>query len=271
MSVDGSATGHTVGTNAAVVASPEGVPPTGRARLLPYAMWQFRDYALNKGFATIVVMSILLLPVYMASRAAGLDANPVAVDMIVRQSLTQIMRFMVYIGIVFATNGIVSEDRKLGYYRFYFAKPVRVAAFYFQKFVVHLAGFLIVAALLLVALGQLLHPTYPPAYLPVMALVFFGIGGIGFMLSAITTADWLSVVGVLLVSLLAWTLFGDDDGWRGVLVHLLPPVHRLEDIYTAVAAHEPVPMKWLVWIAAYGTACLVVGLVVLSRRRLATT
>lgn len=255
----------------AVPTSREGVPPTGRARLLPYALWQFRDYALNKGIATVLVMAILLLPAYLASRVAGFHANAAAVDLVVRQSLTQIMTYMVYIGVVLATNGIVAEDRKLGYYRFYFAKPVRAPAFYAQKFAVHLVGFLLVALLLLGALGYLLRPTYPPAYLPVLALLFIGIGGIGFMLSAITTADWLSVVGVLLVSLMGWTLFGEDDGWRGLLVHLLPPVHRLSDIYLAVVTHDPVPMKWLAWITGYGVACGIIGLVVLSRRRLATT
>ena len=77
-------------------------------------------------------------------------------------------------------------------------------------------------------------------------------------------------MGAYVISLLAWSLYGADEGWRGSLVRLLPPVHKLSAIYEATIAAEPVPMKWIWWIAAYGAACAVLGLAVLTRRRLAT-
>lgn len=246
--------------------------PTGRARLVPYALWQLRDYLTNKGFGTLLIVALLLFSAYMPYRVAVTGgAGPDAIDMVLTVGLTQIITSFVLFGVLFATNGIVSEDRKLGFYRFYFAKPVGVVAFYAQKFVVHLAGFLLLGAVMLAAYSVLMRPTLPPALFPVLALLFVGLGGIGFMLSAVTTADWVSLIGVYVVSLIAWTMYGLDAGWRGMLAHLLPPVHKLGEIYTAVVADEPVPMKWLLWITAYGFGCMLVGLYVLSRRRLATT
>lgn len=246
--------------------------PRGRARLVPYAMWQLRDYFASKGFGTILIVALLLFSAYMPYRAAlAAGAGPESVEMVLTMALTQIITSFVLFGVLFATNGIVSEDRKLGYYRFYFAKPVSVVAFYAQKFVVHLTGFLVLGAVMLAAYSMLLRPAFPPALFPVLALLFVGLGGIGFMLSAVTTADWVSLIGVYIVALIAWTMYGLDDGWRGLLTRLLPPVHKLGEIYTAVVANEPVPMKWLMWITAYGFGCALAGLWVLSRRRLATT
>ena len=267
----GSATGSVTSSGSRPVATRPDLPPTGRARLLPYAAWQLRDYFTNKGLGTVLVVALLLLSAYLPFRAARGSGSETAIEMMLTIALTQVITSFVLFGILFATNGIVSEDRKFGYYRFYFAKPVGVLAFYAQKFVVHMIGFLLVGAALIVAFGFLLRPVHPPAYFPVLALLFVGLGGIGFMLSAMTTADWVSLIGYYLVSLIAWNLYGTDAGWRGWLVHTLPPVHRLNEIYTAVVAQEPVPMKWLMWIFLYGLVCGVIGLVVLSRRRLATT
>lgn len=246
--------------------------PLGQARLPAYARWQLRDYFANKGFGTLLIVALLLFSAYLPYRAAvSGGAGPDAIEMVLTMALTQIITSFVLFGVLFATNGIVSEDRKLGYYRFYFAKPVSVVAFYAQKFVVHLVGFLLLGAVMLAAYSALMRPTFPSALFPVLALLFVGLGGIGFMLSAVTTADWVSLIGVYVVSLIAWTMYGVDEGWRGMLVRLLPPVHKLGEIYGAVVASEPVPMKWLMWITAYGFGCALVGLYVLSRRRLATT
>lgn len=245
--------------------------PPGRARLGRYALWQLRDYFIAKGTGTGMIVALLLFIAYlplMLMRPAV--PPPEQLHAMAIEAFAQILTNFVLFGILFATNGIVAEDRKFGYYRFYFSKPVGVVAFYVQKFVVHLAGFLIIAAIMVEAFGRLILPIQPTGYFTVLALLFIGLGGIGFMLSSITTADWVSLIGVFVVSLLAWSLYGVDPGWRGTAVRLLPPVHTLPRIYEAMIAGGPVPMRHVWWIAGYGAACATLGLAVLTRRRLAT-
>ena len=63
-------------------------------------------------------------------RAAHSDHPPVALS-------------IVSLSVLIAVNGIVSTDRKKGYYRFLFAKPVSAGrAIYAQLFFVYMAGML---------------------------------------------------------------------------------------------------------------------------------
>lgn len=258
-------------TPAAAPVAPPTPAPQGRARLLSYAQWQLRDYFIAKGIGTVLIVALFLfiayLPLLMMRPAVP---SPEALRSLAETALAQILTNFVLFGVLFATNGIVAEDRKFGYYRFYFSKPVGVVAFYVQKFLVHIAGLLMIAAVMLEAFAQLIYPIYPSAYFQVLVLLFVGLGGIGFMLSSVTTADWVSLIGVYVISLLAWSLYGVDEGWRGAATRLLPPVHELPTIYQAMITGDAVPMKWVWWIAGYGAVCATLGLAVLTRRRLAT-
>lgn len=253
-------------THAADPAGPTNAAIPGRARLRSYALWQLRDYMVAKGIATMLINGLMLFLVWSAlppdsdgARGAGLSVF-----------FVEFMNNIVLFGVLFATNGIVAEDRKLGYYRFYFSKPVSVAAFYTQKFAVHLFGLVLVSGLLLIVYGLLIEPRYPTAYFPVIAMMAIGLGGVGFLLSALFTLDWLSLFAVYAVSDVGWRLYADDPGFRGVLIRGFPPVHELRDIYAAVAQGRPIPMEPFWWIFTYGAACFVVALIVISRRRLAT-
>lgn len=246
-------------------------PAPGRARLLSYGLWQLRDYFVAKGTGTVLIVALLLFLAYLPLLLMRPEVPPPEqLQSMAETALVQLLSSFVLFGILFATNGIVAEDRKFGYYRFYFSKPVGVVAFYVQKFLVHLAGFMIIAAVMLEVFAQLIVPIYPPGYFQVLFLLFVGLGGIGFMLSSVTTADWVSLIGVYVISLLAWSLYGVDEGWRGAATRLLPPVHTLPMIYEAMVTGEAIPMKWVWWIAGYGAACAILGLAVLTRRRLAT-
>lgn len=241
-------------------------PVPGRARLRSYALWQMRDYLLAKGIATMLINGLMLFLVWSALPDAGGGPRGAGVAAFFIEFMNNIVLF----GVLFATNGIVAEDRKLGYYRFYFSKPVSVAAFYTQKFAVHLLGLLLISGLLLVVYGFLIEPRYPSAYFPVIIMMAIGLGGVGFLLSALFTLDWLSLFAIYAVSDIGWRLYGDHPGLRGVLIRGFPPVHRLRDIYAAVTHDRPIPMEPFWWIVTYGIACFVIALVVISRRRLAT-
>lgn len=243
-----------------------GSPMPGRARLRSYALWQLRDYLVAKGIATMLINGLMLVLVWSALPPAGDGPRGAGVSAFFVEFMNNIVLF----GVLFATNGIVAEDRKLGYYRFYFSKPVSVAAFYTQKFFVHMAGLLLISGVLLLVYGVLIEPRYPSAYFPVIAMMGIGLGGVGFLLSALFTLDWLSLFAIYAVSDIGWRLYGDDAGVRGILIRGFPPVHHLRDIYAAVTRGTPIPMEPFWWIFTYGVVCFIIALVVISRRRLAT-
>ena len=238
-----------------------------RGRLRWYGLWQLRDYLINKGIATALISGLLLFLVWSGARAAGMAAyEPVA-----RAAFPQFIGNIILFGVLFATNGIVSEDRKFGYYRFYFSKPVSAPELYGQKFLVHIVGLTLVALLMLGIHALVLAPIFPPALLSVFLMTAIGLGGIGFLLSAIFTLDWITLLAVYAAAQIGWTLYEDDTGIRGMLVRAFPPVHELDGAYTAVARDLPVPMDAVWWVFLYGVACFFLGLVVISRRKLATS
>lgn len=238
-----------------------------RGRLRWYAWWQLRDYLINKGIATGLISGLLLFVVWSGARSVGVaDLSAVAAA-----AFPQFMSNLILFGVLFATNGIVSEDRKFGYYRFYFSKPVSAVEFYGQKFVVHVLGLLLVALCMLAVQALVFGPRFPRAFVPILLMLTVGLGGIGFMLSALFTLDWISLLAVYALSQVGWALYGDDAGIRGTLVHALPPVHRLDVVYAEVAREGSITMEPVWWVFLYGLACLGVGLFVISRRKLATS
>lgn len=256
------------------------VPQAERgSRMGPYAWWQLRDYLMDKGIATVVVLLFAGSLQFMGLKAglSGQALPPDAARSLVVEAFSSLVGMLVLLGVLFATNGIVSEDRKLGYYRFLFAKPVGVPQFYAQKFAVNGIGFLLVALLLVlifhVAASQMLlggawELVLPKALFPMLALLFLGLGGIGFLMSAVWRVDWLTFMTIYIVSTTLWQLFEEDAGWRGDAVRALPPLHRLSGIYAAVVRERPLPTDDVRWIVLYGLACFVIGLIVLRRREL---
>lgn len=241
-----------------------------RGRLSGYALWHLWDYLREKGVATLITLCLLgyLNNLTIArARSSGLSGTLLA--QVADQAFVSWLGSLGILGVLFATNGIVADDRRHGYYRLLFAKPVSVVQFYAQKFVAYGVGFMLVSALLLGGYNAVIERFFPPMLLPLLALVYVALGGIGFLLSAVWRFDWLSLATVLLGSRVVWELFGRDPGLPGVLVRVLPPVHLLDGVYGAVRTGADLPVNGLVWVAAYGVACFVAGLVVVRRRPLA--
>lgn len=247
----------------------------GSGRLRAYGLWQMRDYLITKGIGTVLVLGLMLFLTWTAIAEARAElisqfGDTQGLAPFLHRMFAEFMDKLVLFGVLFATNGIVSEDRKFGYYRFYFAKPVTVAGFYGQKFIVHMLGLVLIAGLMLGAHALAIAPIYPRAFFPVFAMVIVGLAGIGFLISALFTLDWISLFAVYGAAIIGWSLYEDDRGIRGLLVRALPPVHELTDVYAAVAADQAIPMQPLWWVFVYGLVCFFLGLVVISRRRLAT-
>jgi ABC-type transport system involved in multi-copper enzyme maturation permease subunit len=260
---------------------------TAQAQMGRYGLWQLRDYAMQRGLPTIIVsllfgymaigpmlmmvkLQVTKLPPATIARYGTVEAARIAMLHDVNVGfLSSFLGAAVFLGALFAMNGIVAEDRKKGYYRFLFSKPISPPRYYGQAFLIHWAGFVIVACGMALFYGALVAPIISVPLVYVLALMFLMYAGITFALSAIARWDWLSLFAVTVFSMYMWDRFGASTAVAAKLLYLLPPIHRTSEIYGAVAKGAALNVGLLAWFAGYGVVCYVIGLVVLHYRRLA--
>ena len=243
-----------------------------RARLARYAPWIARDYLTNQGPSTALVVLLIGFLALQGATASGVELGNIPDDLLGRV-LRQLLGSLVFLGTFFATNGIVANDRKQGYYRFLFSKPVSPPAYYAVTFAVYGAGLLVVTSVLLALWSVAVRPMFPPSVFAVVIIMYVAYGGIGFLLSAAWRFDWISLVTVLLVANVSWSLWGERSGPVYWLLHLLPPVHRADRVYEIVLRDPGTPLSWssIAWLGGYGFACFLLGLLVIRRRPLGTS
>jgi hypothetical protein len=245
--------------------------PARRARLGRYALWHLRDYLRDKGVATVITLSLVgYLSQIPINRAREIGLRGDLLEQARDQAYVSALGWLALLGVLFATNGIVADDRRHGYFRLLFARPVSVVQYYASKFAVYGLGFLIVATLLTGIYALTVEAFFPPALLLVLGLVYVALGGIGFLLSAAWRFDWLSLAAVVGLSDVLWIFFADGGGWQAKLVRALPPVHRLDNVYIALRHGQSLPVSDLTWLVSYGLGCFLLGLVVVGRRPLVT-
>lgn len=246
-----------------------------RARIIEYVPWLARDYLFNQGIATAIVgvlIGIMVIVPGVAATLGGIRFGQVPLEL-ANQMLRVVANAIVFIGVLFATNGIVANDRKLGYYRFMFAKPVSPTRYYATVFAVNGIGLLIVTVALLGVWYVAVRPMFPVRLLLVVAIMYLAYGSLGFLLSAAWRFDWLSLVSVMLVANVGWSVWGTARGIRHWVLHVLPPVHRSNDIYNLSVAEFSTTTPWgsIAWLLGYGAVCFIAALLVIRRRPLGTT
>jgi len=240
-----------------------------RGRLARYSLWQFRDFFMDRGIAILIIGFlwgyVLLEPLRraMGPQWAGDRTSPV-------WPLTlQVSSAIVSLSVLIALNGIVSTDRKSGYYRFLFSKPVNPVVYYAQLFFVYMAG---VMATMLV-LSSLLHTILPSFsvvnYLLYTALIYIAMGGIGFFLSVATRYDWLTLAAIWLGARILRDVFGPQHTWRSKAVELLPPVHKLDQVANSLIGTGRADTSDVLWLIGYGALFFAIGLFILRRGSLA--
>ncbi|HMF99789.1 MAG TPA: hypothetical protein VK560_00945 [Gemmatimonadaceae bacterium] len=236
--------------------------------LARYSLWQLRDFAIERGLSILIIGVLwgyaLIEPI---RRAVGSSLPGTASPLWL--VAMQVSSAIVSVSVLIALNGIVSADRKAGYYRFLFSKPVNPVLFYAQVFFVYMVG--VIAAMFV--LSSLLHKMVPtfsiPHFLLYTALVYIAMGGIGFFLSVTTRYDWLSLAAVWLGARVLRGLYGAGSDWRSKLVEILPPVHRLDDVANSLIATGSAHMADVVWLFGYGALFFVLGLAALRWGQLA--
>ena len=242
-----------------------------RNRLPWYSLWQFRDFVMDRGIAIVIIGMLwgyVLIEPMRRTMGAAFAVGPLSPAWPLVITVTS---SVVSLAVLIALNGIVSTDRKTGYYRFLFAKPVSAPRYYANAFMAHGIGMMLVGLVLLAAFSLFVRPMWAPSFVPVVGAMYLAYGGVGFVLSTIWRFDWLSLVTVAIVAAVGWNTWGDDPGIKGWLVHLLPPTHRAGELYAYVAGASTVfPWMTCAWLTGYGLVCFLGGLWILRVRSMAS-
>lgn len=227
-----------------------------------YALWQLKDFARERGIALLLVGFLIGFTIVGPVRAVGRTIDAA----VAKTLLTAIVAQVAFILAFITLNGIVSTDRKMGYYRFLFSKPVSITSYYAQLFVVYFVGFLVVTAILLGAFAIFAHPVSPVGALVFSALVFLSLGGIAFLVSSLVRYDWPVLAAITLGSVILHSMWQYREGWRRLVLSILPPLYRLTDSLPDIMNRGVVNTDDVLWLLGYSAICFAGGLLVLSRR-----
>lgn len=233
--------------------------------LRKYALWQFRDFGRDRAIALMIIGLALGFMFVSPVKMMQVQITEASAKQLVLVSLQQIVFICAFV----ALNGIVSNDRKQGYYRFLFSKPVSIPAYYAQQFLIYFIGFMVVMAILLGVFALMVYPLSPVAPLTYCAIVFLSLGGIAFFISSVFRFDWPILAAVFLGSALFHTLWENSDGWRKLVIAMLPPLNKLTSMLGTLLDRGTVETNDLLWLFGYSLMFFLAGLFVLRRRPIA--
>jgi hypothetical protein len=231
-----------------------------RGRLGAYALWQLRDYCLTVAGAGSLLLPFvigvfpLLVMKYINIRNGG---NPGQLQNVGLQSFDALVSAIAWIGAMLSIVSMVSADRQPGLTRFLFAKPIPVPAYYLQAWVVRGTALAAFTLLLTQIVNLLVLPVPWVMGIASVAIAWVLIGGVGFLLSVLTSRDGLSLVALYLVVV---SLDGARQSlptlhWVKWVMYVLPPMQKLEVLRHALLRGTPLPMGDFWHVIAYGAAC----------------
>ena len=232
------------------------------SNLRRYAFWQLRDFVRDRGYAILLVGFLIGFTIVAPVRGIGRTIDPALAKSLLIAVLSQVSFVLAFITL----NGIVSTDRKLGYYRFLFSKPVSIPAYYVQLFFIYLVGFLTAVAILLGLFTFFTSPIDIVRPLLFCALVYLSLGGIAFLISTLFRYDWPILAGIFLGSAILHQMWQFQEGWRRLVLSVLPPVYRLTEALPNIVNQRPVDTNGVLWLLGYSAICFMGGLYVLRRR-----
>lgn len=230
-----------------------------------YALWQFRDFGRDRGIALVIIGLALGFTFVSPVKMMQVQITEASAKQLIMVSLQQIVFLCAFVTL----NGIVSNDRKQGYYRFLFSKPVSIPAYYAQQFAIYFVGFMAVMALLLGTFALTVYPISLVAPLTYCAIVFLSLGGIAFFISSLFRFDWPILAAVFLGSALFHTIWAMSDGWRKLVIAVLPPLNKLTSMLGTLLDKGTVETNDLLWLLGYSLLFFLAGLFVLRRRPIA--
>lgn len=245
-----------------------------KARVAAYAGFQLRDFFRVRA-TTIVLATSLVAWGYATTRGLTLSAFDSAGGIASRDQLQTAFEFVLaayaFIAGAVAAQNLIARDRSRGYDRVLFSRPLSPAWYYTQGFV--LSG---LASIVVATLGAELYAVavHPVSVLGVAAYVGLGwlmIGGLAFLLSAVT-AFHAPILALLLGADLALDRYASAlraTGGNALIdtaQYLLPPGHVVAALREPFARGVAVDPRVVAWPVGFGLACLVVAVIRLRRR-----
>jgi hypothetical protein len=171
-----------------------------------------------------------------------------------------------------SAQNLVARHRRRRYDRVIFARALSPLRYFFQGFVIAGVGGALLALGVAEVYSIVVHPVSVVGATALFALAWLTIGGLAFLLSAIT---WLHTpLVVLLVGAdLALDRYASvlRAGARGsplvdAVQYLLPPGHVIVSLSGPFARGLMVDRVALVWPVAFGVVCLAAAVLLLRRR-----
>ena len=245
-----------------------------RARIAAYAGFQLKDYFTGRAMVGVLATAAIAwgyafrrgLTVSMFDSSGGLEA---------REQLQQAFEFVLavfaFAAAVLAAQGLVARDRSRGYDRAMFSRPVSPARYYLQSFVLAGLGSTILGAIAAQLYAATVHPVSVVGVALYVALVWLAMGSLAFLLSTVTRLH-VVVLGCVIGAAFALDAFVGTlatGGGRSVLElaqYVLPPAHVLVALRGPFARGLMIDPRSVAWPLAFGTACLLVSLLMLRRR-----
>jgi hypothetical protein len=246
-----------------------------RARITAYAGVQLRDYFVAR-MPLIVMATVATAWAYAATNGLTMAAFDASAGIEGRAELQRAFQVLLatfaFIAASVAAHGLVARDRRRGYDRVIFSRPLDPVRYYTQGFV--LAG--VAGALLGAAAADVyavaVHPVSVLGAAAYIGLAWLTIGGLAFALSTVTRFH-LPLLVLLLSADFALDRYATSlraSGAGSAVIdlarYLLPPGHVVASLSEPFSRGFTFDGRVLIWPLAFGVACFVAALVLLRRR-----
>ena len=239
-----------------------------RPRLISYAKYHLIDFLLERGLMVFVLsvlnLSGLVISILSASpeERARMRESSLGADVLI------LFPSLIMLAVLFSSQELISRPRKLSYYRLIFAKPVSPVRYYAQVFVLHMIGTVAFVTLLTAIFSAVALPMYLPGIAALTAIGFVLLGGIGFLLSAVTNYDAVATIGIVGIAFIGNAL---SAKYSGILVTTLRSVLPLDHVFALkpLLLGTPVAAGDVAWVLAYGLIAFGLGLIAVRYTQLA--
>lgn len=250
-----------------------------RARLVAYAGTQLRDFLAGRALLLAVVTSVAAWG-YVSATGIDRSALDAAGGVEARDQLRRLFESMLVVfafaGGALAAQGLAARDRRRGFDRVLFARPMSPVRYYAQAFLVAGFGVVLLAGVAAELFAVAIQAVSVAGVMAYVALAWLTIGGLGFALAAVTRYHAVVLVllvgGALLVNrYVSGSEATADTGRLGAAVqYLLPPVHIVAALRQPFARGVAVDPAVLAWPVGFGVVCVAAGMFALRRRPFAS-
>lgn len=245
-----------------------------RGRLQGYLRYQVTDFLSQKASIPLLLITILTgLTLYSVARKAPADLWTTQGGMdTAHQLYLQMVALFLPLGAFLGSVQLMSQDRHLGHFRFFFSKPVNVVSYYSQQFVVHGVLFIALYAMITWIFGELTAHQSVRAAIGAATLTWVLVGGVGFLLGALTRFDGTLLAVTYLIAMITQTIVAAAKAnteplplWVRGLARGLPPIHRMDQLRNQLYSHQLIDMTDVWYVVGYGGGAFLIGLLLLRR------